>query len=204
MAFYSLFSTAFSSVFYGIIVTAVIMAILYVVLKSISKDIVTTPVFFVTGIVLAVLLIIQTSLMIGAIQAKDAADAAQLYLNQLLENSYGTVGAQDSQHVLEAVTTEFPLLGTYFGFADFSGNDVSELAESMHSTMIAYLSSYTWRRVWWILGIIVVAVIIVCIFEKDNNNRVGHSTGTINRNATSHNNRQLPRYNNRQRIYRNR
>ena len=59
------------------------MAILYAVLRSLSKGIVQTPVFFITGVVLAVLLVIQFSLMIGAMQAKDAADSAELYLNQL-------------------------------------------------------------------------------------------------------------------------
>ena len=168
MTFFSLITTAFSSVFYGLIVTAAIMAILYVVLKSISKSIVQSPIFLITGVILAILLVIQTSLMIGAMQAKDAADSAELYLHQLLENSYGTVGAQDSQRVLDAVTNEYPVIGTYLGVADFSGNDVSNLASTMHSTMTDYLNSYIWHRVWWILGIIVVACIVVLLFDKPN------------------------------------
>ena len=87
--FFSLFSTAFSSVFYGIVVTVTVMALLYFALKSVSKGIVQTPIFFVTGIVLAVLLAIQSTLLIGALEAKDATDAAELYLNQLLEGSQG-------------------------------------------------------------------------------------------------------------------
>ena len=153
MTFFSLITTAFSSIFYGVIVTAVIMAILYVVLKSLSKG------------------IVQTSLMIGAIQAKDAADSAEIYLNQLLEDRYGTVGAQDSQRVLDAVTDEYPVIGTFFGVADFSGHDVSDLAKSMHETMIDHLNSYIWHRVWWILGIIVVACVIAVCFEKKGSNR---------------------------------
>lgn len=164
MVFFSLITTAFSSIFYGIIVTAVIMALLYVILKGLSKGIVQTPVFFVTGVVLAILLIVQTSLMIGAIQAKDAVDSAEIYLNQLLENSYGTIGAQDSQRVLDAVTNEFPIIGSFFGVADFSGHDASDLAESMHETMIDNLNSYIWHRVWWILGIIAIACVIVIAF----------------------------------------
>ncbi len=169
MVFFSLITTAFSSIFYGIIVTAVIMAILYVVLKSLSKGIVQTPVFFITGVVLSILLIIQTSLMIGAIQAKDAVDSAEIYLNQLLENNYGTVGAQDSQRVLDAVTNEYPIIGSFFGVADFSGHDASDLAESMHETMIDYLNSYIWHRIWWILGITIVACLLVILFENKAN-----------------------------------
>lgn len=164
MTFFSLISTALSSIFYGIIVTAVIMAILYVVLKALSRGIVQTPIFFITGVVLAILLVIQTSLMIGAMQAKDAADSAEIYLSQLLEDSYGAVGAQDSQRILDKITEEFPIIGSYFGLANFSGHDASELAESMHETMIDYLNSYIWHRVWWILGIITIACVIVIAF----------------------------------------
>lgn len=166
MTFYSLFTTAFSSIFYGVIVTVVIMALIYVLLKSLSKGIVQTPVFFVTGVVLAILLTIQFSLMIGAIQAKDAVDSAKIYLNQLLENAYGTVGAQDSQKILDAVTDEYPIIGSYIGVANFSGNDVTQLSETMHETMTTYLNSYIWHRVWWILGIIAIACVIVMMFDK--------------------------------------
>ncbi|MBE6259701.1 MAG: hypothetical protein E7107_02585 [Prevotella sp.] len=166
MAFFSLFTTAFSSVFYGVIVTAVIMAILYVILKTLSQGIVQSLPFYVTGVVLAILLVIQLSLMIGAFQAKESADSAEIYLSQLLEGSYGTVSAQDSQRVLDTITEEFPLIGTYFGVANFSGHDVSELSSSMHETMIGYLNSYIWHRVWWILGMIIVACFMVMLFDK--------------------------------------
>ena len=171
MTFFSLISTAFSSVFYGIIVTAVIMAILYAVLKSFGKGIVQSVPFYITGIVLAILLIIQTSLMIGAIQAKDSVDSAEIYLNQLLENKYGTVSAQDSQNVMDAITDNFPIIGNFIDIADFSGHDISDLPEVMHESMINFLSSYIWHRVWWILGIIVVACVIAVCFEKKGGNR---------------------------------
>jgi len=166
MTFFSLISTAASSIFYGIVVTAVIMAILYVVLKTLSKGIVQSIPFYVTGVVMAILLVIQCSLMIGAIQAKDSVDAAEIYLNQLLEDSYGTVSAQDSQKVMDAITENFPIIGSFMDIADFSGHDVSDLPEAMHDTMKSYLSSYIWHRVWWILGIIVVACLVVMLFDK--------------------------------------
>lgn len=168
MNFFLLFADAFSCILYGAVATAVIMAILYFILKTLGEGIVRTPVFYITGIVLAVLLLIQTSLMIGAIQAKDTADSALIYMRQLLENSSGIVGANESQRVLDAVTEEFPIIGVYLGIADFSGHTVSDLAESIHETMVDYLNTYIWHRVWWILGMIVVACVIVVLFEKNN------------------------------------
>ena len=166
MNFFLLFADAFSCILYGAVATAVIMAILYFILKTLGEGIVRTPVFYITGIALAVLLLIQTSLMIGAIQAKDTADSALIYMRQLLENSSGIVGANESQRVLDAVTEEFPIIGVYLGIADFSGHTVSDLAESIHETMVDYLNTYIWHRVWWILGMIVVACLMTLMAEK--------------------------------------
>ena len=176
MIFFTLISTAFSSIFYGVIITAVIMAILYALLRAISKGIVLSIPFYITGVVMAILLIIQLSLMIGAMQAKDAADSAEIYVNQLLEDASGVVGAQDSQQVLDAITEEFPIIGAYIGFADFSGTRVSDLAVTMHSKIIDYLSSYIWHRVWWIFGIIIVSCLIAICFSENNVSKKNRNT----------------------------
>lgn len=169
MTFFSLVSTAFSSIFYGFVVTAAVMALLYAVLKAISRGIVQTPVFYATGVVLVVLLLIQTSLMIGAIQARSVTYGAESYLNQLLEDSYGTVGAQDSQRILDKLTDEIPIIGTFVDTADFSGHDVEDLPAAMTQTIREYLTKYIWHRVWWTLAIIAVAcVVVICFGRRDN------------------------------------
>lgn len=166
MNFFYLVTTAFSSVVYGVIVTAVVMALLYTILQSISRSIVKTPIFYFTGIILAGLFIIQFSLMIGAMQAKDAADSVEIYLTQLLENKYGVVSAQDSQYIMDIITEKVPRIGVFIDVADFSGHDVSELPKAMHDTMVEYLDSYIWRRVCWSLGIMLVACLIVMLFDR--------------------------------------
>ncbi len=171
MIFFSLFATAISSIFYGIIATAAVLILLYALLKAMSKDIVQTPVFYFTGIILAFLLIVQFSLLIGAIQAKDTVDSAGIFLTQLLENKYGTVTAQDSQQIMDAVTDNFPIIGSYLNLANFSGHDASELPDVMHNTMIEYLNSYIWHRVWWSLGFIVISCLIVTFLPRPTKTR---------------------------------
>ena len=168
MIFFELISIAFSSIFYGIIATVAIMAVLYGVLKVINKCIVQSPIFFLTGLVLAVLLVIQTSLMIGAFQAKTATDAAELFLRQQLEGCQGIVGAQESQQVMNTIIEEFPIIGAYANLFDFSGNDLSNLPQVMHETITSYLNTFIWHRVGWTLGFIVVSCIIVIMFAKPN------------------------------------
>lgn len=166
MTFISLLTTGISCIFYGIVATAAIMAIIYAVLRAISKGIVQSIPFYITGVILSVLLVIQLSLMIGAIEAKSLSESARIYLEQMFENKVGTIGKQDSQAILDAVNENFSIIGSYIGYADFSGNDISEVAESMTQTMNSYLSSYIWHRVWWIIGFILVACIIAVCFEK--------------------------------------
>ena len=166
MIFFSLLTTAFSSIFYGVIVTAVVMAILYFILKTLGQGIVQTLVFYVSGVVLAILLIVQFSLLFGACQAKGATDSAKIYMEQILEGYDGTIGAQESQRILDSVNEQFPVIGSYIGVANFSGNDVSDLAEVMHQTMTSFLNSYIWHRVWWIIGIVFVACLIVILYDR--------------------------------------
>jgi hypothetical protein len=168
MAFWGLFSTAISSVVYGIVITAAIMAILYGVLKALSDGIVRSVPFFITGVVMAVLLTIQCSLLVGAIEAKSVAGSMEIYLNQQLEGQQGIVGARDSQEIMNNVIDHFPIIGTYLGIANFAGHEISDIAQVMHDTMVDYLNTYIWHRVFWILGIIVVGCVVVLFFDKPN------------------------------------
>ena len=166
MTFFSLLSTAASSIFYGIMVTAVIMAILYTMLRSLSRGIVQTPVFYITGVILAILLVVQFSMMIGAMQAKSAVDEAEAYLTQLVEEKQAIVSTESGQQTIEAIKEQFPIIGNYIDSAGLSDLEISELPEAMHEEMAGYLSSFIWHRVWWIVGFIVAACIAVVIFQR--------------------------------------
>lgn len=49
---------------------------------------------------------------------------------------------------MDAITEKLPIIGTYIDIADFSGHDISEIPKIMHDSMIDYLNSYIWHRVW--------------------------------------------------------
>lgn len=168
MIFFSLITTAFSSILYGIMVTAVIMIVMYFVLRAINTCIVQTLVFYITGIVMAVLLVIQFSMMFGAMQAKDAIDSAETYMSQLLEGSEGITDAQHAQEVIESVKDHFPLVGKFIDKENLSEGSTTNLVANMHTTITDYLNSYIWHRVWWILGFVVVACGVVVIYAPGN------------------------------------
>lgn len=178
----SLINTAFSSIFYGIMATVIVMAILYALLSAISRNIVRSIPFYVTGIILAVLLSIQFSLMIGAFQAKYSVDAVNIYLNQLVENNEGIIGAQDSQTIFDRVTEEFPIIGSFVGYADFSGHEISELPNVLCTTINDYFITFIWHRVGWIVGFIVVGCLIpILLYDKRDFNKRGRAGKKITR-----------------------
>ena len=115
---------------------------------------------------MSALLIVQCSLLVGAIDAKGYSEPAKIYLNQVLEGKTGTIGAQDSLQIIDIINENFPIIGTYIGVAGFSGKVISEKSGALYDRIVDYLNTYIWHRVIWIIGIIVVACIIVVCFEK--------------------------------------
>lgn len=166
MIFFSLITTALSSVFYGIIATLVIMAVLYIALMLVSKTVVQTPAFYVVGAVMAVLLLIQTTLLIGAVEAQDAADEAFELTNQVVDTSAGVIDNENVQQMLDAVNEQYPILQNFVDLSEFSTDGVTNLADAMHLQVTDYLDSFIWHRVWWILGVIIVGCTVVIVLDK--------------------------------------
>ena len=179
MIFFSLISTAFSSIFYGLIATIAIIAIIYFALKAFNPGIVQTPVFYITGALLVILLLIQTSLMFGAMQAKDTADTAQQYISGLIENYQGIANAEESRQAIDAIADEFPIIGNFVDLTAFYGQEIADLPASIHATVTNYLNYYIWHRIWWMLGVIIVSCLTIILFSKpapdSNYSRMRHS-----------------------------
>lgn len=166
MVFFSIISMAFSCVFYAVIITAALMAVLYAILKFISRNIVSSVPFCVTGVVLAVLLTIQFTLLIGAVRCKGSIDSVQVFLEQNVENNIGTVSAKESQEILDNMVEEFPLIGVFIGYANFSGNDVRNLPEVMCDSLNSFFNKYILHRILWIMVLVVTACVIVMLYDR--------------------------------------
>lgn len=164
--FFFLLTTAFSCIFYGGILTAVIMAVLYFFLKTIGQGIVRSISFYLIGVVLAFQLICNFSVMIGAFQVKGATASMELSLKQMTENMSGLVNTNESQEVFNYLLEEYPLLGCYLQLADFSGNDVTELATVIPEVIREEMNSIIGSKLLWSLGYIVVACVLAVLFEK--------------------------------------
>ena len=86
MGLFDLLQFSLSSLFYGVIATAPIMAILYFLLKLLSEGIVRSIPFYITGVILFILLSIQMSFMIWAMEVEDTLEAVEIRIEQIMEN----------------------------------------------------------------------------------------------------------------------
>ncbi len=162
-----LVSLAFSTVVYGLLATAAIMAMLYFILHEISRKAVRNIPFFITGIVLFPLLLTQFTLFFGAIEAKSLVDAIEIFVSQSLESMHVTptdmINGEDSQEMLHLIIQQYPILGVFVDTCTFSGTQYSDLAQTIGETLRDYLNSYMWRRIFWIIGFVVVATAIAIL-----------------------------------------
>lgn len=177
MIIFNLLTEAIEVVFYGVLSAVALMALLYGVLKLMSDGIVRSIPFYLTGVVLFPLLAIQFSLLIGAMQVRSSTDAVEMTVNQMVEGMYGTLGANDSQQLLDELMEEMPLLGVYVNTADFSGNTYEEVGSAVSETIHEYLSWYALRRLLWICGFVVVGCFIAMMYDKGPGTRTDRRSG---------------------------
>ncbi|MCQ2132011.1 MAG: hypothetical protein MJY90_01600 [Bacteroidaceae bacterium] len=144
------------------------MAILYFVLRLWDDGIVRSIPFYITGCILSVLLTVQFSLMIGAIETKNLADGVEISINQLMEGETGIISANDSQAILNYLISRSPIIGIYVDTCDFTGNDTTTIATAMADTLRSVLNKYIFHRILWCVTFIVLACIIAALFAKGN------------------------------------
>jgi hypothetical protein len=165
-----LVSINFSVFVYGLLSTVALMAVLYFILHEINRNAVRNIPFFLTGIVLFVLLASQFTLLFGAMESKSLAEAAEIFVSQSLEKSNvsptDVISGEDSQEMLNQVIRRYPILGAYVGICTFSGTPYSELAQVFGETLRDYFSNYIWRRLFWILGFVAIAMAIALLVPK--------------------------------------
>lgn len=172
MLIFKLFATAFSIVFYGIIASVVMMALLYFVLRSININTVKTSVFYFTGVVFFVILVIQFSLLIGAVNARSTVDDAEHTIKQIAETADFPT---ESQQALETIKEKYPILDVYVEGYGKSKNDITSLATVMGNDIHDYITSYIWHRAWWILGTTVLACGLVLLTSRNVSKSVNYS-----------------------------
>lgn len=175
LTFLSFFSTGLSCIFYGAIITAFIMATLYFILKTLSEGAVKSVPFYLAGVILAVLLLINMSIIVGAFTVKSNTDSLELWLQQKLNGLYGIVDMDSSQAIGDMVNEEFPLLDSFINLYDWSGNRVQDIPQILNEGVNREMNRVILRNFLWSLGFIVAAMLVALYFDKGGGSSLGYS-----------------------------
>ena len=161
---------------YGILIAAVTMILLYFALQMISKSCVKTVPFYIAGIILAPLLVVQDTLIVAAFQAKGMVDALEIYVQQLIgEYNQSALDMKETQAILDQVVENFPLVGFFVNLTNAQVDNAQDLASSMAEGIRDYLNTYLWKRFGWCTAFIVLAVLITFLSDKKNKHTLQQS-----------------------------
>lgn len=180
MAFFEVISTMFGVLFYALLATMVLMGLIFVLLRAIDKRRVGTIPFFITGIFLAIFLIVQFTLMFGAMKARASVSGLEETVNvctDVMQNGVAALSEGTSEgeslnpkELISKVKEDYQNLEAYGGFLGLKTEDLSAVADgsvniSENLFQMAYdrLSTYIWHRVWWIIGISLLSGIFVLL-----------------------------------------
>lgn len=169
--FFSILSESITCLFYGIIITAFIMATLYFILSTLSKGAVRSIPFFITGPILALLLMVNMTLLIGAFTVKNETESMRIWMTQRLDGIHGTADLKSSQQVGDMLNEQFPLSGCFLNLFDMSGHPIEELPQVFYEVINEEMNRMIWSRLLWSFGFIVAAMLVALYFDKGDGNR---------------------------------
>ena len=174
--FFSLFFESVTCLFYGIIIVAFIMVTLYFILKMMSKGAVHSIPFYISGMILAILLLINMSVMVGAFTVKQQTDSMRLWLAQQLDGTEGIADLQSSQMIGDSLNDEFPLLGCFLNLFDLSGHAIEELPQVFYEVINHEMNTLIWSKILWSLIFCIAAVLVALYFDKGDNKNTSKVT----------------------------
>lgn len=169
MKYFDLLVTAFDCALYGLLMTVVTMLLLYFILKFVSNTCVKTIPFYLTGIVLAPLLLVQDTLLAASIEALSLVKNVELDVQHIVGTYTQAMDMYQTTDVLQTVGDDFPLIGWFANITNLEVSNAPNLATELSDMLKDFLTKYIWKRIGWYTAFIVVAVLIALLADKRGN-----------------------------------
>lgn len=161
---FELLKFSFSSIFWGILITVVCMALFFFLIRGWYRNAVFTPISYVIGIILFLLLAFQCTMIVGAIKIIRISPYYEAQIQQMVNSHFPSdreVSKQESEQVIDWLVTEYPILQHYFDTGEFTGYTAQQLPAVMGAEIRSFLRFYILRRLLWCLGFVIVGAVLV-------------------------------------------
>ncbi len=159
MGLLDLLRFSFSSLVWGILITVICLVLFFVLIRGWHKNATFTPISYLIGLVLFILLSFQCTLTMGAIKIVNISDFYASEIQQLMQHYFydnQEVTQQQSQLIIEGLVDAYPVLGHFFQSGEFMGYTAAELPEVMQAEICSFLKWFIFRRLLWCLAFVIV------------------------------------------------
>lgn len=199
MAFFEIISVMFSVLLYAILASMALMGLLLMLLRTVDRRCVGTIPFFFSGTFLAIILVVQYTLMFGAMRVRstltawhDTVAACAHPSQQSLEVAPGSpseVSSESLSQRLYELNDDSPvidafrdILGFSFDVSAIPVDDMAQIPDTMFREANDRLSTFIWHRVWWIAGMSILSCALVLFLPR---RRVSHGSNQYGYDDTS-------------------
>ena len=152
------------SVLWGVLIALAMMALFVFIVRGWWKDALFTPPTYIAGIVLALLLMFQCTMIVGALKIISMTDRYEAIMDNIVDENFSYLdreaSREETNEVIHRLVGQVPLLQHYIGSGWSEGITLRQVPHTMAGELKSYMRSYIVRRLLWSLGFVVVLGVI--------------------------------------------
>lgn len=164
MVLFNILKYSFSSLIWGVLIAFICMALFVFFIKGWYKDATFSPISYVVGAILFLLLSFQCVMIVGSLKILDTTDYYEMEITRIVDSTYGSVdevSMGQADEIIQVIKDRFPLPQYIISGGEFSGFTAQELPHAIAQELRSFMRWYIFRRILWCLGFVVVCVICV-------------------------------------------
>ena len=164
MVLFDILRYSFSSMIWGLLIAVICMGLFIFLIKGWYKDATFTPISYVVGAILLILLSVQCVLVVGSLKIIDMSEIYEERISIIVDSVYSPseeVSLSQASDVIDKIIDEYPILHYYIGGGDFSGFTAKELPHAIAQELRSFMRWYIFRRILWCLGFVLVGAVCV-------------------------------------------
>ena len=154
---------AFGSMLLGLFITILGVGLLFFLVKGFYPKYTFTPITYIVGAILFILLSYHSILICGAFKIKgmtdDIGESITEYIQYYNTDYYFT--QKDTQDIIDALNEEYPLFACYVGSGDFTNHTPSTIVQSMVDEIHDFMNIFILKHLGWCVAFIAIGTFIV-------------------------------------------
>lgn len=180
MVLFDILRYSLSSMVWGILIAVFCMALFVFLIKGWYKDATFSPVSYIVGALLFLLLSFQCILIVGSLSIINMTDEYEERISTIVDGVYSSsdeVTRSQASDIIDKVISDYPILQYYISGGEFSGYTAKELPHAIAQELRSYMRWYIFRRVLWCLGFVLAGAF--CVIKSMSKNYARQRTQRI-------------------------